>query len=415
VISPIYGAFGTHNSLAGLQGGSVGQYYHLDLATYTAIQNGTLSVKQVTRAQMIAERDGDGYTVGFYLITNALAVTVGPSTTYSPIRVFADSPTTFLDAYNTVDELYGVYGLDNGVSGVDTWFVYDEEITLASADIDARVLASAIVVGQRYRITDGGAGGNKVLIVYGNSSTTITGLAENITDQTRGTYVLSTRAYTVTGGGGGTWGSITGTLSSQTDLQSALNAKQNALGFTPENVANKTDVMSGNTTSSIKFLSAKGAYDWVTSFLSTWINGLTAKTTPVDADAVAISDSGASGVSKKVTLANLKAYIVGAGSAVAAYTRVVTTSSSPVITRANLNTTTSAGVIVITGTNANPVNISTGASWQDGDFLRLKNTSASASISITGKTMDGSGPSTLPPRASVDLVFDTTLDTFSIL
>jgi len=41
-------------------------------------------------------------------------------------------------------------------------------------------------------------------------------------------------------GGGGTWGSITGTLASQTDLQAALDAltaaiaaKQNALGFTP--------------------------------------------------------------------------------------------------------------------------------------------------------------------------------------
>lgn len=31
------------------------------------------------------------------------------------------------------------------------------------------------------------------------------------------------------GGGGGTWGSITGTLSSQTDLQTALNAKQNTI------------------------------------------------------------------------------------------------------------------------------------------------------------------------------------------
>jgi hypothetical protein len=40
-------------------------------------------------------------------------------------------------------------------------------------------------------------------------------------------------------GGGGTWGSITGTLSSQADLQAALNAKQNTLGFTPENSANK--------------------------------------------------------------------------------------------------------------------------------------------------------------------------------
>jgi hypothetical protein len=34
------------------------------------------------------------------------------------------------------------------------------------------------------------------------------------------------------GGGGASWGSITGTLSSQTDLQSALNAKQNAITLT---------------------------------------------------------------------------------------------------------------------------------------------------------------------------------------
>ena len=34
-------------------------------------------------------------------------------------------------------------------------------------------------------------------------------------------------------GGASTWGSISGTLGSQADLQSALNAKQNALGYTP--------------------------------------------------------------------------------------------------------------------------------------------------------------------------------------
>ncbi len=38
--------------------------------------------------------------------------------------------------------------------------------------------------------------------------------------------------------GGGTWGSITGTLSAQTDLQTALNGKQATLGFTPLNPAN---------------------------------------------------------------------------------------------------------------------------------------------------------------------------------
>ena len=34
------------------------------------------------------------------------------------------------------------------------------------------------------------------------------------------------------------WGGISGTLSNQTDLQSALNGKQNALGYTPLNPAN---------------------------------------------------------------------------------------------------------------------------------------------------------------------------------
>lgn len=42
------------------------------------------------------------------------------------------------------------------------------------------------------------------------------------------------------GGGGGVWGSITGTLANQTDLMAALNGKQASLGFTPENVTNKS-------------------------------------------------------------------------------------------------------------------------------------------------------------------------------
>lgn len=41
------------------------------------------------------------------------------------------------------------------------------------------------------------------------------------------------------GGGGGTWGSITGLLSDQADLQAALDAKQDTLGFTPEDAAKK--------------------------------------------------------------------------------------------------------------------------------------------------------------------------------
>jgi hypothetical protein len=74
------------------------------------------------------------------------------------------------------------------------------------------------------------------------------------------------------GSGGGTWGSITGTLSSQTDLQTALNAKQNSLGFTAENVANKKNTVTNSTTD---YPSGKPIYD---AFLALLLAGLVART-----------------------------------------------------------------------------------------------------------------------------------------
>jgi hypothetical protein len=50
------------------------------------------------------------------------------------------------------------------------------------------------------------------------------------------------------GGGSSAWGSITGTLSNQTDLQNALNAKQDSLGFTAENVGNKQTDLTASAT-----------------------------------------------------------------------------------------------------------------------------------------------------------------------
>lgn len=62
------------------------------------------------------------------------------------------------------------------------------------------------------------------------------------------------------GSGGGTWGSITGTLASQIDLQTALDAK--------EATANKVTSMTGNTTSNTVFLTAKAVYDWAVGLFS---------------------------------------------------------------------------------------------------------------------------------------------------
>ena len=58
---------------------------------------------------------------------------------------------------------------------------------------------------------------------------------------------LIVRAGNESGSGGTEWGDITGTLSDQADLQAALDAKEGSLGYTPENVANKsTDVNLGS-------------------------------------------------------------------------------------------------------------------------------------------------------------------------
>lgn len=83
------------------------------------------------------------------------------------------------------------------------------------------------------------------------------------------------------GGGGGStaWGDITGTLSDQTDLQSALDGKQDTLGFTAENVANKaTDFSTVNNT---LYPTVEAVDDYVASELSGYLPSATAASTYV--------------------------------------------------------------------------------------------------------------------------------------
>jgi hypothetical protein len=80
-------------------------------------------------------------------------------------------------------------------------------------------------------------------------------------------YLNEQGNFTTPAGGGGSvaWGAITGSLSSQTDLQTALNGKQNTLGFTPENVSNKSTNVATDQASNTKYPSVKAVYDWVLS------------------------------------------------------------------------------------------------------------------------------------------------------
>jgi hypothetical protein len=67
-----------------------------------------------------------------------------------------------------------------------------------------------------------------------NVTETVENVTINVVDN-----VIQVNVNRIAGGGDAVWGGIDGNLSDQTDLQDALNSKQNSLGFTPENVANK--------------------------------------------------------------------------------------------------------------------------------------------------------------------------------
>lgn len=104
------------------------------------------------------------------------------------------------------------------------------------------------------------------------------------------------------------------TYASTKAVVDGLATKQNSLGFTPENVTNK---QSDLTASSTKYPTVDAVNTGLATKqntltdanFGTFSNGLTTKTTPVDADTINISDSADSNKSKKLSLTNLKAFL----------------------------------------------------------------------------------------------------------
>lgn len=92
--------------------------------------------------------------------------------------------------------------------------------------------------------------------VLGNTSGSNSG--DNATNTTSNSYADSKVEDALVNG-------VTTKAPSQNIVFDALALKQDSLGFTAENTVNKTDVVTGNETSSIKFLSVKGVFDWVSS------------------------------------------------------------------------------------------------------------------------------------------------------
>lgn len=116
----------------------------------------------------------------------------------------------------------------------------DIYVTDASAGYDQEVLSYSQLCAYLHSIivSSGGSGANAV---WGQITGTLSQQTDlkNALDAKQGTLEAGTgitiegNVISATGGGGGstTWGSITGTLSSQTDLKNALDAKQDSLTF----------------------------------------------------------------------------------------------------------------------------------------------------------------------------------------
>lgn len=132
-----------------------------------------------------------------------------------------------------------------------------------------------------------------------------------------GTDLWSALGYAGGGSGSAAWGAITGTLSSQTDLQNALNAKEDSItaGTTSQYWRGDKSWQTLNTdavteAANLYFTDARAlsaAPAETTTTIGTLINGATDKATPVDADYVGLMDSTASNILKKLSWANIKA------------------------------------------------------------------------------------------------------------
>lgn len=183
------------------------------------------------------------------------------------------------------------------------------------------------------------------------------------------------------------------------------------LGYTAENVTNKTDTVAGNTGSSLLYLSVKGYFDWLLLGLT---QSLPAKTTPVDADSVIIEDSADSNKTKKTTWANIKATLFGspaittpniigrtdAGNAAAGYVGEEITAS----------TLQSAGVSLTTATPANVLSITlTAGDWDISGFIGYRYatscsvTALFTAVSLTSATLPALDTLGVPTAGEVNI------------
>ncbi len=133
----------------------------------------------------------------------------------------------------------------------------------------------------------------------------------------------------------------------QTDANWAIT--ENNFGYVAENTANKSTDVNADQASNTKYSTVKSIYDWAVGLFApiitaanfgSFINGLTGKTTPVDADYIPLMDSADSNNLKKLSWANTKATLktyfdgiyVNIASFIAGYSTTATAAGTTTLT-----------------------------------------------------------------------------------
>lgn len=202
-----------------------------------------------------------------------------------------------------------------------------------------------------------------------------------------------------------------GTTSSNWDIL------ESNIGYVPEAISNKVTTFATLNNNLYPTTQAVANYlsglTWLTDLIwGAWLNGLTAKTTPIDADYIGLMDSADSNKAKKLSWANLKATLAGYFTSYQIIT--ITSNANPTIAIGTFRETfvdiTAQAVaitaITITGTPSNGAKLT----------IRFKDNGTARAITLGG-SFEACGQSLLTTtviskRSTEGYIYDTTTSKF---